>query len=125
MQYFTEQGSSHREVLDLIKVKYGDSAQVLSHKTVRMGGFLGFFARRTAASLASFRQVHVHVPRVHHDALEFPDGRIVSLQRLAPGQTATVLQMLPRRRHSEPHHPLNSDASRPALRPAYRVLPAS
>jgi flagellar biosynthesis protein FlhF len=45
MQYFTEQGSSHREVLDMIKAKYGDSAQVLSHKTVRMGGFLGLFAR--------------------------------------------------------------------------------
>jgi flagellar biosynthesis protein FlhF len=45
MQYFTEMAPSHREALDMIKVKYGDSAQVLSHKTVRVGGFLGLFAR--------------------------------------------------------------------------------
>jgi flagellar biosynthesis protein FlhF len=45
MQYFTELAPSHREALDMIRAKYGDSAQVLSHKTVRMGGILGFFAR--------------------------------------------------------------------------------
>ena len=45
MQYFTEQAASHREALDMIREKYGDSAQVLSHKTVRLGGFLGLFAR--------------------------------------------------------------------------------
>ncbi len=45
MQYFTELANSHREALDLIRAKYGESAQVLSHKTVRMGGFFGFFAK--------------------------------------------------------------------------------
>jgi len=45
MQYFTELAPSHREALDMIRAKYGDSAQVLSHKTVRMGGFFGLFAR--------------------------------------------------------------------------------
>ena len=45
MQYFTEQAPSHREALEKIRAKYGDSAQVLSHRTVRMGGFLGFFER--------------------------------------------------------------------------------
>jgi flagellar biosynthesis protein FlhF len=45
MQYFTEQASSHREALERIRDKYGESAQVLSHRTVRMGGFLGLFAR--------------------------------------------------------------------------------
>ncbi len=45
MQYFTEQAPSHREALEKIRVKYGESAQVLSHRTVRMGGFLGFFER--------------------------------------------------------------------------------
>jgi flagellar biosynthesis protein FlhF len=45
MQYFTEQAGSHREALELIRAKYGDQAQVLSHKTVRQGGFLGLFAR--------------------------------------------------------------------------------
>src|SRR5215469_13337453 len=35
-----------------------------------------------AGKLARFRQVNVHDPHVHHDALEFPDGRVVLLTRL-------------------------------------------
>jgi hypothetical protein len=30
---------------------------------------------------------------LHHDALEFPNGQVVLLTRLAEGQTATVLQL--------------------------------
>lgn len=45
MQYLVEQGGSHREVLEKVRARYGDSAQVLSHRTVRSGGFLGLFAR--------------------------------------------------------------------------------
>ncbi|HUX13482.1 MAG TPA: flagellar biosynthesis protein FlhF [Spirochaetia bacterium] len=45
MEYFVEQGPTHREALDKVRVKYGDNARILSHKTVRIGGFLGFFAR--------------------------------------------------------------------------------
>lgn len=45
MQYLVEQGSSHREVLEKVRARYGESAQVLSHRTVRSGGFLGLFAR--------------------------------------------------------------------------------
>jgi len=45
MQYLVEQGSSHREVLEKVRARYGESAQVLSHRTVRSGGFMGFFAR--------------------------------------------------------------------------------
>ena len=32
-------------------------------------------------------------PHAHHDALEFPDGQIVKVTRLVPGQTAIVLQL--------------------------------
>jgi hypothetical protein len=45
------------------------------------------------ARVARFRQVDAGTPHVHHDALEFPDGRIVLLTRLVEGQRATVLQM--------------------------------
>lgn len=45
MQYIVEQGSTHREVLEKVRARYGDTAQVLSHRTVRTGGFLGLFAR--------------------------------------------------------------------------------
>jgi len=42
---------------------------------------------------AIFRQVNKDEPWKHHDALEFPDGRIVLLTRLSEGQEATVLQL--------------------------------
>ena len=42
---------------------------------------------------AIFRQVNKDVPRVHHDALEFPDGTYVLLTELREGQEATVLQL--------------------------------
>jgi hypothetical protein len=42
--------------------------------------------------LARFREINLEIS-VHHDALEFPDGRIVLLTTLRPGQHATVLQL--------------------------------
>ena len=42
---------------------------------------------------AIFRQINKDNPTIHHDALEFPDGRIVLLTYLEEGQTATVLQL--------------------------------
>jgi hypothetical protein len=44
-------------------------------------------------TVAVFRQVNKEQPRAHHDALEFPDGRIVLLTMLCEGQEATVLQL--------------------------------
>ena len=42
---------------------------------------------------AIFRQVNKDEPRRHHDALEFPDGRVALLTALASDQEATVLQL--------------------------------
>ena len=42
---------------------------------------------------AIFRQVNRAVLNTHHDALEFPDGKIVLLTFLHEGQQATVLQL--------------------------------
>ena len=42
---------------------------------------------------AIFRQVNKDKFAAHHDALEFPDGRIVLLTFLCEGQAATVLQL--------------------------------
>jgi hypothetical protein len=42
---------------------------------------------------AIFRKVHEHNPTVHHDTLEFPDGRIILLTFLELRQQATVLQL--------------------------------
>jgi hypothetical protein len=45
------------------------------------------------SKVARFRQIDLHVPHIHHDALEFVDGITVPLARLLPGQWATVLQL--------------------------------
>ncbi len=50
-------------------------------------------AETLAHTTAIFRQVNKDKPTTHHDALEFPDGRIVLLTRLCEGQAATVLQL--------------------------------
>jgi hypothetical protein len=42
---------------------------------------------------AVFRQVNKNEQCKHHDALEFPDGRLVLLTQLSAGQEATVLQL--------------------------------
>jgi hypothetical protein len=42
---------------------------------------------------AIFRQINKEKIAAHHDALEFPDGRIVLLTFLLEGQQATVLQL--------------------------------
>ena len=48
---------------------------------------------KLGTKVARFRQINVGKPRVHHDALEFPDGETVLLTRLCEGQHATVLQL--------------------------------
>ena len=42
---------------------------------------------------AIFRQINQNDPMHHHDALEFPDGKVVLLTFLVEGQRATVLQL--------------------------------
>ena len=42
---------------------------------------------------AVFRQVNKVKLAAHHDALEFPDGRIMLLALLCEGEAATVLQL--------------------------------
>jgi hypothetical protein len=43
--------------------------------------------------VARFRQIDLDKRDTHHDALEFPDGRIVRVTNLCEGQTVTVLQL--------------------------------
>src|SRR5262249_42794206 len=40
-----------------------------------------------------FRQINPDYPHAHHDAIEFPNGKIVLLTKLREGQKATVLQL--------------------------------
>jgi len=52
----------------------------------------GLFNVSTGQRLARFRQINISDPNTHHDALEFPDGSIVLVHDLTPGQTLVVLQ---------------------------------
>ena len=56
------------------------------------------FQSKLGHRVAKFQQVNKGRSNVHHDALEFPDGKIVLLTHLCRGQRATVLQLpaLPR-----------------------------
>ena len=45
MQYFTEQAPSHKEAIENIRLKYGQQARILTHRRVKMGGFLGMFKK--------------------------------------------------------------------------------
>jgi hypothetical protein len=49
--------------------------------------------RKIREQVARFRQINIDNPNTHHDALEFPNGRIVLLNRLCEGQHVTVLQL--------------------------------
>jgi hypothetical protein len=51
------------------------------------------FASTITYKTAIFRQINKGKEIAHHDALEFPNGRVVLLTLLAEGQKATVLQL--------------------------------
>ena len=71
----------------------GTELAFASEVTIPRAGFLGWKELTLGHRTAIFRQVDKDVPRAHHDALEFPDGRIVLLTHLCEGQEATVLQL--------------------------------
>ena len=56
--------------------------------------FVGWKVETLAYATAIFRQVNKNQPFKHHDALEFPDGRIVLLTKLMVGQEATGFSCL-------------------------------
>jgi hypothetical protein len=55
-------------------------------------GWFGWKLGTIKHTTAIFRQVNKH-SRMHHDALEFPDGQVALLTDLVEGQEATVLQL--------------------------------
>ena len=45
MDILTEQGATYDDCITRIRDKYGPNVHILRQKTVRTGGFLGFFER--------------------------------------------------------------------------------
>ena len=63
-------------------------------ENVKADQALGFFPTKVFEhTTAIFREINPDYPPQHHDSLELPDGRLVLLTRLLPGQKATVLQL--------------------------------
>ena len=44
MQYFTIQARSNREAIEKMKSTYGEEARILTHRSVKLRGFLGMFS---------------------------------------------------------------------------------
>jgi len=59
-------------------------------------GLLGWIWKAAEYRTAIFRQVNRDRPAAHHDALEFPDGKVALLTSLKEDQEAVVLQLLAR-----------------------------
>ena len=74
----------------------------LDHGFGRLLPRLGF--GKIAERVARFRKINESEPEMHHDALEFPSGRIVLLTRLCEGQVATVLQLPAASQPAEPDY---------------------
>ena len=56
-------------------------------------GLIAWRGKVVEHKTAIFRQINKDKIAAHHDAVEFPDGRIVLLTTLCEGQQATVLQL--------------------------------
>jgi hypothetical protein len=56
-------------------------------------GLLGWGRKTLDHRMAIFRQINKERAMVHHDALEFSDGKVILLNRLLEGQQAVVLQL--------------------------------
>jgi hypothetical protein len=67
--------------------------EIAFEREVEYDGLLPFLRNRKAgAKLARFRQITNEIP-FHQDAVEFPNGKVVLLTKLARGQHAKVLQL--------------------------------
>lgn len=87
----------------------------------RVFGVRIFGKARVNYKVASFRQVDLDDPYVQHDALEFPNGEIVKINRLIEGQAATVLQLPAVSSRSDEHEHAHAGSIAP-LRASRLVL---
>lgn len=87
-----------------------------------------FGSARVNHRVARFRQIDLDDPYVQHDALEFPDGQVLKVAQLVPGQNATVLQLPVAPAHHAPAatgHVVRSFDSRRTVNRALRPGTAS
>jgi hypothetical protein len=74
-------------------IRPGTELSFAGEVTFSATGLSGWWDKVISHKTAVFRRVNKEKIAAHHDALEFPDGRIVLLTCLHEGQQATVLQL--------------------------------
>ena len=67
------------------------ATEIAFDQCARLDGRL--FRRDINERLARFRQIDMDRPNLHHDALEFANGRLVLVTSLVIGQRARILQL--------------------------------
>src|SRR3974390_2716288 len=77
----------------VVCVRPGTELSFAREVTCQPIGILGWRDKVIRHKTAIFRQINKDKVTAHHDALEFPDGRIALLTKLYEGQQATVLQL--------------------------------
>ena len=90
-------------------VRPGTELSFAREVTCQSIGMLGWRDKIIKHKTAIFRQINKERVAAHHDALEFPDGKIVLLTCLGEGQEATVLQL-----PAQPRTALESEAQQRA-----------
>ena len=90
-------------------VRPGTELSFAREVTCQSIGMLGWRDKIIKHKTAVFRQINKERVATHHDALEFPDGKIVLLTCLGEGQEATVLQL-----PAQPRTALESEAQQRA-----------
>lgn len=89
----------------------GTELSFVSEVKVLSAGLFPWRKKALGHRTAIFRQINKNKQTAHHDALEFPDGKIVLLTLLCDGQNATVLQL--------PARPNTAEEARQQARIAY------
>jgi hypothetical protein len=77
----------------VVCVRPGTELSFAEEVTFLATGLSGWWPKVITHKTAIFRQINKERVVAHHDALEFPDGRIVLLTFLDERQQATVLQL--------------------------------
>ena len=85
--------SASEDASVVVCVRPGTELSFAERVTLSATGLAGWWRKAINHKTAIFRQVNTERVVGHHDALEFPDGRIVLLTFLDEGQHATVLQL--------------------------------
>ena len=85
--------SASEDASVVVCVRPGTELSFAGEVTFSATGLVGWWRKLINHKTAIFRQINKEKIATHHDALEFPDGRIVLLTFLLEGQQATVLQL--------------------------------